>query len=271
MSWYDYEDYESKASVTSRIEKELAKRRKKGESLAPVLPSGRGKEMSTTFWGQAWNKNLMAYSDYESRMPRGRTYFRGGKVLGMEISPGLVECTVAGSHLYEVSIKIKPLGTTAWKALKQRCQGKIVGLVELLSGALSAEVMKTVTDLNDGLFPSHREIKLSCSCPDYAGMCKHCSATLYAVGSLLDENPRHLFTLRGVDPAELSGNAASTIEALTTPVMQSSDRAAALSGSELGDIFGIDLGDLSSLEIPTELSKPKPAVKKKSAKRKAGS
>lgn len=268
MSWYDYDDYESKARAASRVEKELVKRRKRGEQLAPVLPGGRGKEMSTTFWGQAWNRNLIAYSDYESRMPRGRTYFRGGKVLGMEISPGLVESTVAGSYLYEVSIQISPLRKNAWKSLKQRCQGKIVGLVELLSGELSNEVMKIVTDLDEGLFPSSREIKLSCSCPDHAGMCKHCAATLYAVGTLLDDNPRHLFTLRGVDPAELSGNATSTIASLTAPVNQAADRAAALEGSELSDLFGIDLGDLSSLVVPMEVSKPKAAAKKGSAKRK---
>lgn len=269
MSWYDYsDDFDSAAGRSSRIEKEIAKRRKNGESLVPVLPTGNSKEMSTTFWGRAWNRNLVAYSDYESRLPRGRTYFRSGKVLDVEITPGSITSVVAGSRLYDVNIQIKPLPAASWKEIVGKCQGKIVGLVELLAGELSGEVMKIVTDLDSGLFPSDRQIVLGCSCPDWAGMCKHCAATLYAVGSLLDENPRHMFTLRGVDPRELSGNAKTTIAALTTPSVLSASRRAALNmaGNEFAEMFGIELTDLSALELPAELisaSAPAPPAAKK--------
>ena len=50
----------------------------------------------------------------------------------------------------------------------------------------------------DGLFPSPDEITLSCSCPDWADMCKHVAAVLYGVGARLDQKPEHLFLLRGV-------------------------------------------------------------------------
>jgi len=59
----------------------------------------------------------------------------------------------------------------------------------------------------DGLFPSPGEIKLNCSCPDWAGMCKHVAAVLYGVGARLDEEPQFLFVLRGVDENELIANA----------------------------------------------------------------
>jgi uncharacterized Zn finger protein len=151
----------------------------------------------------------MAYSDYESRMPRGRSYFRAGKVMDLEITQGLVTAVVAGTRLYDIRITIAPIEAEEWDSLKQRCQGKIGALVELLSGALSDEVMREVTDPGHGLFPAPREMKPSCTCPDDAGLCKHVAATLYAVGSRFDEHPALLFTLRGVDPGEMiAGNVA---------------------------------------------------------------
>jgi uncharacterized Zn finger protein len=55
----------------------------------------------------------------------------------------------------------------------------------------------------DGLFPSPREIHMDCSCPDWATMCKHVAAALYAVGAKLDTDPLLFFSLRGIDPSEL--------------------------------------------------------------------
>ena len=42
-------------------------------------------------------------------------------------------------------------------------------------------------------------ISFSCSCPDWALMCKHVAAVLYGVGARLDENPALFFELRGID------------------------------------------------------------------------
>lgn len=256
MSWYYDED---PSRSRKAVEREIAKRQKQGERLDPVVPSAK-RDLSSTFWGQAWNKNLLAYSDYESRMPRGRSYFRNGSVRGLKITTGTVTSVVVGTRVYDVTISIEPFATKAWLDLKKRCQGKIADVMDLLAGELSDEVMREVTDLERGLFPSNRQIALSCSCPDWADMCKHCAATLYAVGSLLDDNPRHLFTLRGVDPEELIGTVATTIDSLTAPSAQSSERSAALEGSDLTALFGIDLS-----ENPLPEPEPKkPRAKKKS-------
>jgi uncharacterized Zn finger protein len=65
-------------------------------------------------------------------------------------------------------------------------------------GRLSQAVMERVCLPEKGLFPSPREIKFSCSCADWAGMCKHVAAVLYGVGARLDARPELLFSLRGV-------------------------------------------------------------------------
>ncbi len=233
--WHD----EDGDKVAGQIERELEKRRESGEPLRAVLP-GHARSLSTTFWGQAWNRNLMSYSDYESRMPRGRTYFRRGQVMDLAITRGSITATVAGTRIYEVQMRITPLNTEVWESLKKRCQGKIGGLVELLSGELSDGVMKEVTKQDGGLFAAPGEMKLDCTCPDSAGLCKHLAATLYAAGSLFDEQPVLLFTLRGVDPQEMvAKDAKEAVAQLTAPADVEAVRAAALEGVDLDDVFGL--------------------------------
>jgi uncharacterized Zn finger protein len=236
---YWHQDEDERWAAAGRVERELEKRRQAGEALRPEVPAHE-RNLSTTFWGQSWNRNLMSYSDYESRMPRGRTIFRSGKVMDLTIAGGRITSLVAGSHLYEVQIRVAPLEEEVWAALKKKCQGKVGGLVELLSGELSDEVMKEVTSREGGLFPSPGELKLGCTCPDFAGLCKHLAATLYAVGSRLDTQPALVFTLRGVDPQELTArDAKEAVAHLTAPAGVDPRRAAALEGMDLTDVFGL--------------------------------
>src|SRR5690606_24730750 len=110
-------------------------------------------------------------------------------------------------------------------------------LVELLEGKLSRAVMDVLARRNGGLFPEPPEISVSCSCPDWASMCKHVAATLYGIGARLDDEPELLFVLRKVDPAELIGRAAAN------GVISKGTRGAAgsLSTDDLGGLFGIEL------------------------------
>ena len=121
----------------------------------------------------------------------------------LEIAEAEVRAFVMGRALYEVDIEIDPLRTSLWRALKRRCAGRIGSLLELLQGRLSDRVMAEVSDPERGLFPRPKQIRLSCTCPDWAVMCKHVAAVLYGVGARLDEQPELLFVLRGVDHQEL--------------------------------------------------------------------
>ena len=78
MSRYgmDWAPYIPVAERRRKAEKLTAKLRKQGQALAPVVIEGRA--IATTFWGKAWCSNLEAYRDYESRLPRGRSYVRNG-------------------------------------------------------------------------------------------------------------------------------------------------------------------------------------------------
>ncbi len=236
MGRYSYGDFRPYVSVTERrrlAANKLAKMKPRGRELSPVEIVGR--TIAATFWGIAWCKNLESYSDYSNRLPRGRTYVRHRSVLDLQIEAGRVRSLVRGSSIYKVDIQMKPLATNRWTDIKGECAGKIDSLVELLRGSLSKGVMEIVTRKGEGLFPSPREISLSCSCPDWAVMCKHVAATLYGVGSRLDHQPELLFTLRGVDPTEM------VAAAVDRPPTEGKARKGRLAADELSSVFGIDI------------------------------
>jgi len=260
MDWYGgFRPYVPVAQRRAQAAKEVAKRAKKGHAVSPVTIEG--KAIVTTFWGKAWCTNLESYSDFANRLPRGRSYVRNGSVVDLKIEKGRITALVSGSEVYEVEIDIAALPKQKWSALKVRCAGKIGTLVELLQGRLSKAVMETVTDREKGLFPKPKEIKMRCSCPDYAGMCKHIAATMYGVGNRLDSSPELLFTLRCVEHMEL-------IEQ-TIPAPLEGTSAPAIATDDLGAIFGIEIGDAPT--TPETQKKPvaKKAVKKPAAKKKS--
>ena len=203
----DWKPYVPLAQRRKNAERELAKlKKKKGEASAPITLHGR--LIAKTFWGKAWCDNLEAYSDYANRLPRGRTYVRNGSVVDLQVRGGEVEARVSGSSLYRVTISVAPITKPRWQAICKDCAGSIDSLVELLQGRLSTSVMERVCQQRTGLFPSPSEIKLDCSCPDWADMCKHVAAVLYGIGARLDEQPALIFKLRAVDETELIASAA---------------------------------------------------------------
>jgi uncharacterized Zn finger protein len=198
-----------------------------------------GRSIANSFWGKSWCTNLERYSDFETRMPRGRTYVRNGSVVDLQIAKGEVTAMVAGSSLYKIKITIAPVKAARWKAICRDCAGEINSVVELLQGRLAKGVMDRVCRQGDGLFPSPGEIKLSCSCPDWADMCKHVAAALYGVGARLDERPQLLFKLRGVDESELLANAGQDLALTKAPA----GAANVLDNSDIAALFGLDMAD----------------------------
>lgn len=217
-----------------------------GETLQPVRLTGR--KIATSFWGKAWCDNLERYGDYSNRLPRGRTYVRNGSVIDLRIGPGAIDALVSGSSIYTVRVQIEALPQRQWRALAAECSGHIGSLLDLLQGRFSTPVMQLLARAEDGLFPVPRQIAFSCSCPDWAAMCKHVAAALYGVGSRFDTEPQLFFTLRQVDAEDLLG-AAAAAEGLASATAAKEDEA--LAGADLAGIFGIDL-DLEGAHGPEE-------------------
>jgi uncharacterized Zn finger protein len=253
MSFYEWPEYVSVADKRKRAAKELARLRKKGRMVAPVTVEGR--KIATSFWGTSWCSNLERYSDFASRLPRGRSYVSNGFVIDLQMVKGRVTAIVSGSELYDVTITIAPVAAKHWKAICRDCAGSIDSLVELLQGRLAKGVMDRVCREGDGLFPAPDEIKLSCSCPDGADMCKHVAAALYGVGARLDAQPQLLFVLRGVDEAELLKSAGEGM----TLAKSAPAAAKVLDDGDVAALFGLEMAE----EAP---ALPRPAPRAKAAK-----
>ena len=251
MSRYGWRPYVPVARRRARAHKEMAKLSKKGLEVQPVEIEGR--KIARTFWGEAWCDHLESFSDYENRLPRGRTYVRNGSVCHLNVAKGEVRALVSGSELYNVTIAIKTLGKKKWAGVRERCAGQIGSLLELLQGKLSKSVMEVVTDRAQGLFPLPGEIDLKCSCPDWAVMCKHVAAVLYGVGARLDHQPELLFLLRGVDHDELIR---AEVGVATAAAPADGDRKR-IADDELTDIFGIEMSEEDS---PSEAEPPRDAA-----------
>jgi hypothetical protein len=88
-----------------------------------------------------------------------------------------------------------------------------------------------------GLFPTPGEIHLSCSCPDWAAMCKHVAAVFYGIGARIDEHPELLFTLRAVDQNDLIKSAGRGLPLAKRP--PASRRI--LEGGDLSKIFNLEM------------------------------
>jgi len=232
--WKPYVPVAKRKANAASYAAKLAKQEKR--TLAPVTIEGR--QIATSFWGRAWCDHLEQYSDFENRLPRGRTYARNGSVIDLQIERGCVKAIVSGSDVYRVTIKIKTLQSVAWKCIRTDCSASIHSLIDLLQGRFDQGVMQRLVERDRGMFPQSKEIEMKCSCPDWAGMCKHIAAVLYGVGARLDTAPELLFTLRNVDHLELITQAAAAAnldQALT------GDAASGLGNTDLGEMFGIEL------------------------------
>jgi uncharacterized Zn finger protein len=246
--------YVPAAKRRANAAREANKLSKKGQNLRPIQIKSRA--IAVSFWGLAWCKNLEIYADWANRMPRGRTYARNGSIADLQIEPGKITALVSGSSLYKIKISIDPLNKQRWQAIRSDCAQQVSSLLDLMRGKLPDAVLARLTDPKQGMFPSPKELKLQCSCPDYATMCKHIAATLYGVGYLLDSEPGLFFKMRGVDQSELVS------DALTTQTVNDAmglDQQSDLAGEDLSAIFGIELAttsDVLSAESSFEESKP---------------
>jgi uncharacterized Zn finger protein len=234
--YYGWRPYVSVAERRRKAEREMQKLRKKGHPVSPVTIAGR--TIASTFWGRAWCDNLEGYSDFENRLPRGRTYVRNGSVVDLQIAPGEVTALVSGSEIYRVAVQVSAVPPEAWGSICTDCAGAIDSLVELLQGRFSDGVMERLCRQETGLFPTPAEIRFSCSCPDWASMCKHVAAVLYGIGARLDRQPELLFQLRRVDEQDLIAKAGAGLPlAKTGPA---GDKILAADG--LSELFGVELG-----------------------------
>jgi len=235
---WGYYDYVPVAKKRDNAQKALAKLKKKNPDVHPVIIAGN--KIGKTWWGIAWNKNLESYADYSNRIERGRTYVRNGFVLDLRIYPESVTAKVAGSGRdpYNVKISIDALSKAKWTKITEICGRSIANIDQLVQGKFPKELELLFTQKGEGLFPSPKEIKFSCDCPDWAYMCKHVAAVLYGVGARLDDDPLLFFTLRNI---EIEALIKKSIEEKMENMLKNSGKKTrrVIRDADIGELFGI--------------------------------
>ena len=227
--------------TTSELKRKLEASRKnaekKGNVLEPVVIRGRG--IANSWWGQAWCANLERYADFESRLVRGKRYVRTGAVIDLKIEKGRIRARVQGTRKtpYKVEVRISPLSEERCQKIIGKCGQRVETLEKLLAGDFPVELKELFTE-RDGLFPTPREISFSCSCPDWALMCKHVAAVLYGIGARLDENPSLFFELRGIEIGRFVDVAiANRVEVMLKNAGKTSARM--IRDDEIRELFGV--------------------------------
>ena len=168
---------------------------------------------ATKWWAQRWIAVLEGFN-LGARLQRGRTYARGGQVLGIDVTPGKVESRVQGSRRdpYRVSIAIKPYSDDERARFKAALEASPLHLAKLLAGEMPQDIETVLETKKVSLFPARQsELTTDCSCPDWSNPCKHIAAVYYLLGEEFDRDPFLLLQVRGITrdhlvapPAELT-------------------------------------------------------------------
>lgn len=109
---------------------------------------------------------LIAGMSDQSRLSRGRTYFRQGAVMDLDVDHGVLSGSVQGSRRepYDVTVHVT--------------------------------VAKQFDNLA-ALVPTAKDVSFGCSCPDWESPCKHAVAVMAAFSQLVSLDPGQLVNWRG--------------------------------------------------------------------------
>lgn len=154
-----------------------------------------------TWWGLQW-LNALNSMDYDNRLPRGRAYANKGAVKRISIKGNSVSAEVEGSRPmpYQVDLILPPFREPGLGNFIQAVTQRPTLISKLLNRELDPEILTIARQFGLKVFPEKwSDLKMQCSCPDWAVPCKHIAAVIYKVGAEIDNNPFLAFNLHQVD------------------------------------------------------------------------
>ncbi len=158
-------------------------------------------QFGKTWWGQQWLQALNNI-DHGNRLPRGTSYARKGAVTQIKIDQNLIEAKVQGSRKvpYKITIILPPFFDPQLSNFLNELVGKPLLISKLFNRELDPELLSTAEKSGLKVFPKQwTDIKMQCSCPDWAVPCKHLAAVIYKISSEIDNNPFLAFQLHRLD------------------------------------------------------------------------
>src|SRR5665647_57830 len=154
-----------------------------------------------TWWGEQWLHSLDRI-DFSNRLPRGKSYANKGMVSSVTINENIVKAKVKGSQLkpYSITMIVPPFFDEEKNIFIENIKNNPLVVSQLLNRQLPKELLEIAEKNNIKIFPqSWQDIKLNCSCPDWAVPCKHLAAVIYTIANEIDQNPFLVFNLHRFD------------------------------------------------------------------------
>ena len=180
------------AARRRKAARELAKLRKKGQPCSPVVIEGG--TIATDVLGQGLVRQpgaLQRLREPAAARPDLRAQRLGDRSADRAADGHGAGQRVDDSTGCQVERRGRGQGALAGALRGLRGRHRLAG--RAAAGALFQGVMERICRQETGLFPSPTEIRFTCSCPDWASMCKHVAAVLYGIGARLDRSPSCCF------------------------------------------------------------------------------
>lgn len=166
--------------------------------------------MKTRWWVRRWLGWLEGMR-LGARLGRGRQYAFDGQVTELTREGNRVEAVVQGSRdePYRVGVEFTACGEGS--GLKERIAASPMRLARIFTQDMPMEVEAMFREEGLALLPELEmlgrdgdgkplwDVKMSCSCPDWARPCKHLVAVLWLLGEEIAVRPQLLLGLRGVE------------------------------------------------------------------------
>ncbi len=154
-----------------------------------------------TWWGEQW-LNSLNNIDYSNRLPRGATYARRGSVVKIDIKGNQIKARVQGTRPspYKVDVIMPPFFEPELGSFIKEITQRPVIISKLLNRELDPSILQLAERFGLKVFPKQwSDLKMQCSCPDWAVPCKHLASVIYKVSAEIDNNPFLVFSLHNVD------------------------------------------------------------------------
>ncbi|MBR1587370.1 MAG: SWIM zinc finger family protein, partial [Kiritimatiellae bacterium] len=169
------------------------------------------------WWARRWIASLEAMR-LGPRFGRGRQYATGGQVTELMLEGPHVEATVVGSRdaPYRLTLDFTSAAGEAQERIASAIAAEPMLLGRLLTDDLPTEIETLFRAEGIPLFPQASplnldngrpayDVKMRCSCPDWARPCKHLVAVMLLLGEEVAQRPSTLLSLRGIDAEDLAG------------------------------------------------------------------
>ena len=161
------------------------------------------------WWARRWIAAMEALR-LGPRLGRGRQYAVSGQVTDLFFEGPHIVAKVMGSRPepYAVALDFTTPSPEGLARIAERLNARPVLLARLLTDDLPLEIETLFAEEGCPLFPvaglrPPYDVKMACSCPDWAKPCKHIAAVLFLLGEEVARRPQSLLAFRGLDPDDL--------------------------------------------------------------------